>query len=315
MRIDDVDVTITMQDGTEVTSTPLFQIKRLTVREATFAIPSFTCEFDTTFMMYGSDFESGELMLESDALGKVTFDVTSITFSPGKITGLLISPEHVFERKSRYLAETLSNSILALDIANFTEGPPFMSCDEISAPETFYQFNETDSECLSRLLDMAGQGTLWALCNDGIHLFPSSVQPNSMVDLSVGKDAILSFDRTRISPTNFKELEGDTSRRNVFYGRYSVPIPRLSLYSHDALSSAIEKRRYKDGWFNCSVIKSYNSEQGIDVGSSVHLSDWEESNLPIPDFITTARTIVLERKNVNYTYEFKNPEAWGTIDG
>lgn len=305
-----LDLTITDQDGYDVTSTPNFQIKNFMLIESSLQIPRFTCEFDSTYLLYGSDFVSGNLKMSNPSIGSRDYGLTVLTFTPGRVTGYLISPEHVFERKSFYLADELKSSIESLRI----RGDGVEGCDEISAPYTFYQYNETDLECCMRLLDMTGQDTIWCICHDKIKVFPRTPKSNDIHNLPIGDAFILNFDRSRVSPTNFTPLAGETDRYNLNYGRYTVPVPRLSTYSRDAVASAIQKRRDRGGWVNCSVTKSFNDYPGLEIGDSVHFSDWKESPVPYPNFVVTSTVLSLERYNLQWNLEFTNSEGWGSVE-
>lgn len=305
-----LQLTITDSNRNEITSNPNFQIRELSIIEAALQIPRFECKFDSTYLMYGSDFLEGQLSLKGNNMDSRLYDLTVLSFSPGRVTGYLIDPDHIFERRSNYLADELGASIDKLKIRrNSIEG-----CDEISAPNTFYQYNETDLECCTRLLNMTGQDTIWCICADKIRVFPRVPESNDIKKISIGDGYFINFDRKRVSPTNFEPLSGETDRYNLNYGRYSVPVPRLSTYSRDAVASAIQKRQERGGWVNCSVTKVYNDNPGLEIGDSVHFSDWDESPLEYPDFVVTSVSINFDRMNVQWSVEFTNNEGWGQIE-
>lgn len=296
--------------GNEITGNPDFQISSLNIYEASLQIPKFECTYDSTFLFYGSDFLNGELKISGDKMNSRTYQVTVLTFAPGRVTGYLIAPEHVFERKSHYLADELSSSINKLSVVN----GEVSGIDEISSPDTFYQYNETDIECCTRLLDMTGQDTIWCICHDGIKVFPRVPESNSIRKISIGTNYLINFDRTRMSDTNFQPLAGETDRYNINYGRYTVLVPRLSTYPRDAVASAVQKRRDRGGWVNCSVFKTFNESPNLEIGDSVHFSDWDESPVEYPDFVVTSITIAFDRNNVQWGVEFTNSQGWGEVE-
>lgn len=314
IMVGDLRFRISDNNGNDITSTPLFQVKDLVIREAVGQAPTFSCSYDTIFRFYGSDYKGGTCNILQPDIGEWKFGVTVMNFSPGKVKGYLVSEEHVFERKSHNLADTLRDSIESLgfgDILTSTKpnNTKLSGCDDISAPDTFYQFNETDLECAIRLLDMSGQGTVWSICHDGIRIFPRTPQSNCIVNTTIGVGATVSFDRSKSSSTNFRELSGETSRFNIFYGRYTVPVPRLSKYSRDAVASAIEKRKERNT-VNCIVMKCYNEYPMLEIGDSVHFTDWQDSPIKVPDFVVTARSLRVQRKNYDWIYEFTNSGGW-----
>ena len=252
--------------------------------------------------MYGSDFKHGEFSITGTI--NETYEVTALTFSPGRITGYLIGEDHVFERRSNLLSSSLSECITDL-LGKNIEG-----ADSISSENSFYQFNETDLECATRLLDMTGQDTVWAIYHNKIRVFPRVPKSDDIKSINIGSSVGFSFNRSRFSETNFRGLQGESDRYNIFYGRYSVPVPRLSPYSRDAVASAIQKRKYRDGWSNIYATKTYNNYPNLEIGDSVHFQDMEISPIVIPDFVVTGRTIIINRKNINWVYEFTSDTGW-----
>lgn len=282
-----------------------FEIVKLKLREAIFEDPSFELQFQTSLATSGTDIDTAKLTLSSDEFGEtLNYDMTALEYQRGVVSGLLVKKELLFGRETEPLQASLKGSLESLGVRKSLVVPSGVG-DISGEPIPFYRIEETKYEATKRLLDMVAEDSVWAICSDSLKVISTKISNPKTVE--VGEYLPCKYDRYGSDGSNFESLSGN-SKFNINYGRYSVPIPRLSSYPRNLVSSKIQKRKISKGWKNCYTMKVSNFNLGLNVGDYVK---FPYENDYVSNFIVSSRSTIIEGYNTQYLYEFTNFNGWG----
>lgn len=279
-----------------------FEIRKVIIKEAILEDPSFELQFSTTLKTSGVDIDTATMTLSNEE-ESLNYDLTALKYQRGIVSGLLIKKDLLFGRETEPLQSSLKDSLEQLGVRKKIEYSKGVG-DISGEPIPFYRIEETKYEATKRLLDMVSEDTVWSINTDSIKIIPTKI--SNPKEIMLGEYLQFSYDKTGSDPSNFESLSGSSSS-NINYGRYSVPVPRLSSYPRSAISSKIQKRKISRGWTNCYSIKVSNSSLGLNVGDYVRFP-LETSH--VSDFLVSSRSTVIEGYNTQYIYEFSNFEGW-----
>lgn len=279
-----------------------FEIRKIIIKEAILSDPTFELQFSTTLVTSGTDIDTAKMTLSNDS-ESLNYDLTALKYQRGVVSGFLVRKDLLFGRGTEPLQTSLKDSIKQLGVRKEIEYSKGVG-DISGEPVPFYRIEETRYEATKRLLDMVSEDTVWSINTDSIRIIPIKI--SNPKEIMIGEYPQFNYDKTGSDPSNFESLSG-SSKSNINYGRYSVPIPRLSSYPRSAISSKIQKRKLNKGWTNCYTLKVSNTDLGLSVGDYVK---FPFTTSHVSEFIVSSRTTVIEGYNSQYIYEFSNFEGW-----
>lgn len=273
----------------------------ITINETAMSLPVFSIKFKALKPDRGLNFKQLKLKVSKGDLTK-SYDLTPTSVSAELMSGFLLNSDSVFTRRSAYLKGNVDEIIRSFGLRKEIEG-----YNVIKQENTFFQMQETDAECAVRLLNMCSKEMVWVFDHNKIKVFspnPSSQQTKFNTTLFS-----VSYDRTKASETNYAVLTGETDRRNIYFGRQSACIPRLSDYPQEAVYSTVLKRKFRDNWKNCSTQLKFNMDPLFELGSTVNLPNYGGDK--VKSFVVTGKVTTIERVNASYTYTLTNQSGWG----
>lgn len=292
--------------GTYLLPSDGFKLINVTFREGILTLPTFVATYSSVspfdYLDGLEDLSFQASYDTSDGKSKsLAYDYATITSAgPNTLSGVLISKEQYFTRKSQALNTNLKDSIVQLGIRK--------SVDNIvnsSSEVSFYQLNETDWECTERLLNLTDQDKVWAIAPDKIKIF--SVSPSNPTETSLGVIEQYVFDN-RKTGKNLTSQSAEAS--NFYYGRKNICVPSLSKYPRSCLTALLAKTKFKDGWANSSLSKTFPLDPNYELGQSVKFTEWEKHGT----FIVVGKAVSLGQTSSSFTYTFANYSDWNVAE-
>ena len=293
---------VIMSDGSkEIDFGNDFLPTSIMINETAMSLPTFSINFKALKPDQGLKYKELKMKVSKGDLTK-SYDLTQTSVSSESMTGFLLKSDSVFTRKSAYLKGSVDEIIKSFGLREGIEG-----YNVIKQEDTFFQMQETDVECAVRLLNMCSKEMVWVFDHNKIKIFspiPSSSQTEFHTSLFK-----VSYDRTRASGTNYTVLTGETDRRNIYFGRQSACIPRLSDYPQEAVYSTIMKRKFRNDWKNCTLKLKFNMDPVFELGSTISLPEYGGDK--VKSFVVTGKVTTIERVNADYVYTLTNQSGWG----
>lgn len=286
--------------GKPFETTSVTSIYKIKIVEDIFKFPTLEVEYSSLSPL--EILNNDEYTLD---VGLKVGGVTGCPFTPLQVSthgfkGILVKSSDYSERLSEAYTGSVSDIISSLNVRTSVTGVGSISTDGY-----ILRLNETKVELLSRLLDMSGEGKLWSVTLDKIVVFDSEPSnPKEVMTLGT-TNSDLELTRTRSSSTNFMS-SSNSERFNYYFGRSTVPVPKLSGYPVSLVSSYLDKLKFKNGWLNSKVSMKSPNELNISVGDTVKFSNISGNQI----FVCVKRESILERNDCSFVYWFANSGSW-----
>lgn len=276
----------------------------LTISEGIFAAPGFSAVLSSKVNTENLDLSTLELGISitdfSGGTFSVSYKATVITWTPYTISGVLIPSDSYYKRRSQSFGnQSLDSIIKSLDI---TGSKKYTLNSRIQGKDTFFQINETNWQCASRLLDLTGEDYLWAVTEDVIKLINvSSMRPKPF---QIGETTGF-ITNSSLLVKNLPDNLNTT--KNVYFGTRNIAVPSISQYPKNCVASLMAKRKYRS-WKNVSVSKGSKMKlANVSIGDLLRFQ-WESST--ITDFIVTGLEYTLSQGGNTFIYSFANYKDW-----
>lgn len=281
-----------------------FKLISVEISEGIFRVPTFSVVYSTPVNTENMDLSDVSLSIDihtSDGgVFKVSYTATVLILYPNKVTGVLIPRDSYCVRRSQSFGNNSLDSIIKT--LRLTSTDTYELNSGVQGNNVFYQLNETNWQCGSRLLNLAGRDLLWAVTEDKVKLFSSQITDIKSVDL-----------------TNFTGFEANSSRlikslpdsinsnSNFYYGTYNCCIPSVSEYPKVSADSLVAKKKYSD-WRNVTLSKTTLMRYpNLSIGDCVRF-DWKSNTFT--DFILTDLSYKLSQTGNTFNYTFANYSKW-----